>query len=67
MSNIIYYDNFNKTLPIGMDIADEILLDISKLDLELKRQRLFRINIINDKQDVKTKTICAYEYEIREN
>lgn len=67
LSNIIYYDNFNKTLPIGMDIADEILLDISKLDLELKRQRLFRINIINDKQDVKTKTICAYEYEIREN
>lgn len=67
LSNIIYYDNFNNTLPIGMDVSDEILLDISKLDLELKRQRLFRINIIDDEQEVKTKTICAYEYEIRDN
>mgnify|MGYP006990138083 FL=1 len=50
-----------------MDVSDEILLDISKLDLELKRQRLFRINIIDDEQEVKTKTICAYEYEIRDN
>ncbi len=67
LSNIIYYDNFNKTLPTGMDISDEILIDISKLDLELKRQRLFRINIETNEQDVKTKTICAYEYEIRDN
>lgn len=67
LSNIIYYDNFNETLPIGMDISDEILLDISKLDMELKRQKLFRINISISEQDVKTKTICAYEYEIRDN
>lgn len=67
LSNIVYYDNFNKTLPAGMDIADEVLLDISKLDLELKRQRLFRINIMINEQDVQTKTICAYEYEIRDN
>ncbi len=67
LSNIIYYDNFNKTLPVGMDISDEILLDISKLNLELKRQKLFRINLVVGEQDVKTKTICAYEYEIRDN
>lgn len=67
LSNIIYYDNFNETLPIGMDISDEVLLDISKLDLELKRQKLFRINVIINEQDVQTKTICAYEYEVRDN
>ena len=66
LSNIIYYDNFNKTLPTGMDISDEVLLDVGKLDLELKRQRLFRINIQYDEQNIKTETICAYEYEIRE-
>lgn len=65
LSNIIYYDNFNKTLPIGMDVSDEVLIDVGKLDLELKRQRLFRINIQHEGQEVKTETICAYEYEIR--
>lgn len=65
LSNIIYYDNFNKTLPKGMDISDEVLLDVAKLDLELKRQRLFRINIKCDEQNIKTETICAYEYEVR--
>ena len=65
LSNIIYYDNFNKTLPSGMDISDEVLLDVAKLNLELKRQRLFRMNIIDDQQNIKTETICAYEYEIR--
>lgn len=66
LSNIIYYDNFNKTLPIGMDVSDEVLIDVGKLDLELKRQRLFRINIQHEGQEVKTETICAYEYEIRD-
>ena len=65
MSNIIYYDNFNKTLPIGMNIGDEILLDMDKLKLELKRQKLFRINSIIDEFNIKTKTVCVYEYEIQ--
>lgn len=64
LSNIIYYDNFNRTLPIGMDISDEVLIDIGKLKLELKRQKLFRVNIPVDEKNVKTKTICAYEYEV---
>ena len=65
ISNIIYYDNFNKTLPIGMDIGDEVLLDMEKLKLELKRQKLFRINIKIDEFNIKTKTVCVYEYEIK--
>ena len=66
LSNIIYYDNLNRTLPTGMDVSDEVFLDVGKLDLELKRQRLFRINIQYDEQNIKTETICAYEYEIRD-
>lgn len=65
LSNIIYYDNLNKTLPFGMDISDEVLLDMSKLNLELKRQKLFRVNISIDEQHVKTETLCAYEYEVK--
>lgn len=66
LSNIIYYDNYNKTLPEGMDISDEVLIDIGKLNLELKRQRLFRMNIPVDEENIKTETICAYEYEIKD-
>ena len=66
LSNIIYYDNINKTLPVGMDISDEVLLDVGKLNLELKRQRLFRVNIEYDIHNIKTETICAYEYEIKD-
>lgn len=65
LSNIICYDNLNKTLPVGMDISDEVLLDMNKLKLELKRQKLFRINIRIDEHSIRTKTICAYEYEIK--
>lgn len=64
LSNIIYYDNLNKTLPLGMNVSDEVLLDMNKLKLELKRQKLFRVNIRIDEYNIRTKTICAYEYEI---
>ena len=64
LSNIMYYDNKNKTLPLGMDISDEILLDLSKLKLELKRQNLFRMNQIVNNVNVNTKIICVYEYDI---
>lgn len=67
LSNIIYYDNSNKTLPVGMDISDEILIDMNKLNLELRRQRLFRINVLDNETNFRTETICAYEYEIRED
>ena len=67
LSNIIYYDNFNKTLPIGMDIEDEVLLDLEKINIELKRQKLFRMNIKIDDFNIKTRTICAYEYEVKGN
>jgi hypothetical protein len=63
ISNIICYDNLNKTLPVGMDVSDEVMLDMSKIKLELKRQKLFRMNVIEDQYNIKTKTVCVYEYE----
>ncbi len=63
LTNIAYFDNNNKTLPLGMDISDKILVDMSKLKLELKKQKLFRINQEIDELEVRTKIICVYEYE----
>ena len=33
-TNIMFYDNFNKTLPLGMDLSTEVLLDTNKLNLK---------------------------------
>lgn len=66
LTNIIYYDNNNITLPIGMDVTDKVLLDLSKLKLEPKKQKLFRINQEIDSIEVKTKIICVYEYVVVE-
>lgn len=65
-SNIIYYDNINRTLPIGMDVTDNVLIDMSKFSFELKRQKLFRINQSKDETNINTKIICVYEYDVFE-
>lgn len=64
LTNIAYYNNNNKTLPLGMNVSDKILVDMSKLNLELKKQKLFRINQEVDELRVETKIICVYEYEV---
>ena len=66
LTNIAYYDNTNRTLPLGMNISDKILVDLSKFKLELKKQKLFRINQEIDEMNVVTKIICLYEYEVIE-
>lgn len=66
LTNIIYYDNSNKTLPDGMDMSDKILVDMSKLKLEPKKQKLFRINQEINDIEVQTKIVCVYEYEVVE-
>ena len=63
LTNIAYFDNNNQTLPLGMNVSDKILVDMSKLKLELKKQKLFRINQEIDELNAKTKIICVYEYE----
>lgn len=64
-SNIIYYDNTNKTLPLGMDVTDEGLIDMSMFNFELKRQKLFRMNQELDEINSQIKIICVYEYELK--
>lgn len=46
-----------------MTVSDKILLDMSKIKLEPKKQKLFRINQEINEMKVRTKIICVYEYE----
>ena len=66
-TNIIFYDNQNKTLPIGQDISTNILVDMKKMKAKLFDKRLFKIIKFEDENDdfsnVKMKTIMLLEYD----
>ncbi len=67
-TNSIFYDNTNKTLPIGQDISTKILVDTQKLKLKPKQKSNFKIiNYENEKDDfskITLKAITVYEYDI---
>ena len=49
-----------------MNMSDQIITDMSKLKLEPKKQKLFRINQEINDIEVKTQIVCVYEYEALE-
>ncbi len=67
-TNIIFYDNQNKTLPIGQDVSSKILVDLSKVDIKLKSRISFKMTEIEDEKDdfskINVKTIHVFEYDI---
>ena len=67
-TNIIFYNNQNKTLPIGMDLSTKMIFDISKLNLKLKEKTTFKMtdfeNPEDDFSDFIVKNINVYEYDI---
>ena len=65
-SNIIFYDNFNKTLPLGMNLSSDVLIDADKLNLKFSKEESFYINYKIDEFDYGTKEIVVYEYEMQE-
>lgn len=50
-TNIIFYDNQNKTLPIGMDLSTQILVDANKLKLVKKDSFDFNYITFEDEKD----------------
>ena len=64
-TNIIYYDNLNNTLPLGMNIDNTVTFDMSKYKMDLKKQKIFRINGTEDNFCFKEKIVCVYEYETK--
>ncbi len=61
-SNIIFYDNFNKTLPVGMNLSSEIVLDVNKLKLDFVKEDTFYINYKVNEFEFATKEVQIYEY-----
>ena len=67
-TNIIFYDNQNKTLPIGMDLSSRILIEVKQE--ELKNENIFKFNLINFENEkdefskIEIKTVNVFEYDI---
>lgn len=65
-TNIMFYDNFNKTLPLGMDLSTEVLLDTNKLNLKFAKEESFYVNYKVNEFDFNTKEIVVCEYNVEE-
>ena len=67
-TNSIFYDNQNKTLPVGQDISTKILVDLSKVDLKLTNKTSFKMAEIEDEKDdfskINVKTFQVLEYDV---
>lgn len=67
-TNIIFYDNQNKTLPVGMDLSTKMIIDLSKAELELQNEK--KINIVDfedvedDFSEIKIKEVNVFEYNV---
>ena len=64
-SNIIFYENFNKTLPIGMDLSTEVLLDLNQLEMEKINENEFNYNVKRNEFDYEIRKIKVIEYNVK--
>lgn len=66
-TNCIFYDNKNKTLPIGQDLSSKILVDLSETELKINKKTSFNIAYFEDNKDdfseVIIKNINVFECE----
>lgn len=69
-SNCVYYDNQNKTLPVGMDKDTRILANILDTDITLDSKKVIRVGRLEDENDIASKliikTINVLEYTVKE-
>ena len=69
-TNIVYFENNNQTLPLGMDVTEGILLNNKVMNLELKAKQEIKMvtykNPEDELSDIEIKTINVEEYEIME-
>lgn len=67
-SNIAFFDNSNKTLPEGMDLSSNVLVDCKRFNFNLVAQNKFRTNnYFNEQNNLilpKSKDILVYEYDV---
>ena len=69
-TNCVYYDNQNKTLPIGMDKDTRIIAKLIDSDIKLDSKKTIRIGILENENDELSskliiKTINVLEYTVK--
>lgn len=65
LTNTIYYDNYNKTLPEGMELNDLVLIDNSKFDFIKKQDSFFRMNRKIERFEYQNCKIHVKEYNLK--
>ena len=67
-SNIAFFDNNSQTLPEGMDLSTNVLIDCQKFDFKQVSKTKFRTNnYFNEKDNLicpKSKDILVFEYDV---
>ena len=61
LTNIIFYTNNNKTLPEGMDVSTQVLIDMNKFNFVLSEYINTKINMIEGMYS-STKKLNIYRY-----
>lgn len=65
-TNIIFFNNENKTLPVGMNLSTNVLIDLEKLSLQISRNSKFNILELEDNNNnfsnTTVKTVNILEY-----
>lgn len=71
-TNIMFYDNFNQTLPLGMNVKSKVLIDSDKLEFIPVNMITFNIsddfleNEIISKPAIKKIMLCEYDVKLKE-
>ena len=67
-TNIIFYNNQNRTLPVGMNLSTKMMVDLTKAHLKLVNKTSFNIaNFFdenNDFSDIEIKNVQVLEYDM---
>ena len=69
LSNIIFYDNANETLPVGMNLSTKVLIDTDFFEFALRERKEFKTNMFSnnsvDLPELSVKNVTVYEYELK--
>ena len=68
-SNCIYYDNQNKTLPVGMDNDTRIIAKLSDMNIELDSKKVIKVGKLDDEEmgtKLIVKNINILEYTVKQ-
>lgn len=62
-TNIIQYDNFNQTLPVGMDVTTQVLINLEDYKLMNKKERQIRVNYQEDEYTNRVIEVQVVSYD----